>query len=35
VPDATIAPKVHEPLDVHGDLTAQIAFHGELGNLSA
>src|SRR6185437_12758088 len=35
VPDAAVAAEVHQPLDVHGDLAAQIALDGELRDLRA
>jgi hypothetical protein len=30
VPQASIAAKIHQSLDVHGDFAAKIAFHQEV-----
>jgi hypothetical protein len=33
VPQSTIAAKIHQPLNVHGDFTPKITFDRKLGNL--
>src|SRR5258708_23212367 len=35
LPDSTVGPEVHQPLDIHGDFTAQVAFHREFRDLRA
>src|SRR5574343_393869 len=30
--EATVAAKIHEALDIHGDFAAQVTFDGELGD---
>src|SRR6185437_7380209 len=35
MPDAAVAAEIHQPLDVHGNLAAQVALDRELGDLRA